>query len=132
MIGLSLGSDPNSNAAWPVYVSNEPSYPDNCITLYDTMPRLDGRTQIDGKVHQHYGFQLRVRGSSHTAGYVKADALADALNQSIYHNTVTISGSQYCVQTISRVSGVIALGRDAPTSQRYLFTANFSAYILAY
>jgi len=123
LIALGHGVDP-PGTVWPIYAGAEPDLPDNCITCYDTERRGHGRTQTDGEQQEHHGVQVRVRGATHGVGYVKARALALALDQEVYQESVTIAGTAYLVHAVSRTSGVLALGTDTPTSKRRLFTVN--------
>jgi hypothetical protein len=65
LIELGLGTDPDTDPgeAWPVYSGSEPGgqdAPDNCLTVYDTDPKPDGRSMLDGETWQHYGLQIRI------------------------------------------------------------------------
>jgi hypothetical protein len=132
-IDLQQGSDPAGNTAWPVYAADEPSTPDNVITVYDTDGRDDGRTMPDGERQEHHGFQVRVRADDHPTGYAKARAIAVALDQSVTQRSVNLAGGQgthgYVVWSVSRTSDVLALGKEAPDSRRKLFTVNGVAHI---
>lgn len=124
LVQLGLGTDPGNAGSWPVYCSSEPHAPDNCITTYDTEQRGDGRSQISGEMFQHYGVQIRIRSVDHPTGYVKANALANALDQSVYQEVVTVSGTRYLIHAVSRSSAVLPLGKEVPASKRSLFTIN--------
>jgi len=124
LVDLGHGTVPSAGSTWPVFVGNEPNSPDDAITVYDTTSRMDGRTQVDGQQHEHHGVQIRIRNGNHVDGYTKARAIAVALDETAYQNTVTISSTSYTVQCVSRVGGVIALGKDTPNTRRNLFTIN--------
>lgn len=127
LISLGLGSLPTTEPGgveWPAYFSREPTAPDNCITVYDTDGQDDGRSMINGETFSHYGFQIRVRATTYSIGWVKADTIATFLVEDVYLDTVTIEGVTYTVQCIARVSDVIKLGKESPTSKRELFTIN--------
>jgi hypothetical protein len=135
MIGLGIVADPDVSplGAWPVYTSNEPSSPDNCVTVYDTLGRDYGRTMIDGERQEHHGFQVRIRSVDHPTGYAKARALAVALDaKAVWH--VTVSGEQlsphsYCVWSVSRTGDVIDLYKNVPRTKRDVFTFNATTSI---
>lgn len=124
LIGLGLGTDPADSGLWPVFAAVEPNTPDNCITLYDTESRRHGRTQTDGEIQEHHGIQFVIRSATYASGYTKARAIAVAADETVYQNTVTISGTSYTVHQISRTGDVLALGQQTPESKRYLFTIN--------
>ncbi len=135
LVTLGLGTDPADSGTWPVFVSREPNAPDSVITIYDTTPRLQGRSSPGGITQEHYGIQVRVRDASPTGGWVKANSLAVALDQTIALDDVTIEdtdgtgSSTYKVYTVSRVGGILSLGKETPTSKRNLFTINAVAAI---
>lgn len=130
LVTLGLGTDPDDNNDWPMFVSREPNTPDSVITLYDTSSRLQGRFQKTGETQEHYGIQLRVRSASYVDGYAKANALTVALDESIKRYDVSmedVSGtgtSTYRVYAVTRTTGVIDIGKDVATSKRNLFTIN--------
>lgn len=126
LLAMGLGSSPTSNPvqAWPIFATNEPSGPDNCITVYDTEGIKDGRTMIDGEVQLHHGFQIRVRSLDHSTGYQKANAIAIAIDEQVNQMDVTISPNVYIVWAISRKGDVIPLGTEGGKSKRSLFTIN--------
>jgi hypothetical protein len=108
---------------WPVYVDSEPNTPDSVITIYDTSPRPDGRSMIDGEVWLHYGIQLRIRSLDHPTGYAKATSIHDTLAEQVKRASVTLGGSVYLVWSVSP-KGVIRMGKDKPSTKRNIFTVN--------
>lgn len=138
MIDLSLGVSPSSKplGSWPVYYSNEPSEPDNCLTVFDTEHVSDGRMMMDGEVNEHYGIQVKVRSSLFSSGNAKASTIATQFD-SVLRRSVTITESSgvgstlyhYLVHSLSRVSGPLHLGTQVDISRLHLFTINFTATI---
>ena len=123
LIDLSLGVTPAVGATWPIFAASVPDEPDSLITVTNTTGVLDGRSQIDGEMWEHHGIQLAIRCGNHPDGWVKANAVSEALDKSVKLNTVTIGSDQYTVHAISRRSGVIAAG-TGPGDGRHLFTIN--------
>lgn len=122
------GSDPNLSVDWPVFKGREPSNPDNVITVYDTTPQDDGRTMVDGEDIHHYGVQIRIRGVTDPVAYVKAESIHVTLSENTYYERIAINdrvnpSALYLVHSISKQS-LVAVGRDAPASTRYLYTIN--------
>lgn len=137
LIGLGQLTDPlpwetGVGLAWPGFVSAEPNVPDNCVTLKDTQGSDDGRVMTDGEPQDHFGFQVRVRGTDHAAAWAKADAIRTALAMSVDNRTVSIDASTYTVHAIARIGQAINLGKDTPTSRRSLFTINAVVAITAH
>lgn len=124
LIDLSLGTAPSDSLTWPVYVSQEPSLPDNCITVYDTTGTDDGHTQPDGELQERHGIQVRIRSVDHPTGWTKSRAIAVALDEEVYRELVTIGASLYRVHAIARSPGPISLGKQTPDTKRDLFTIN--------
>jgi hypothetical protein len=125
LIALGLGSDPLLGGQWPVYATNEPSMPDNCITVYDTAAQGDGRAMVDGESFEHRGIQVRVRGADHATGYVKTYAIRRSLDEDLYGMLLTLSGATYELYNIAR-STILVLGKDTPNTKRSLFTINMT------
>lgn len=123
LVALGLGSEPGSGGAWPVYATSEPSDPDAVLTIYNTAGRDDGRTMIDGERQERHGFQVRVRSGTEAMGYSKARTVALALD-GLWRQGLLIEGVFYRIQSVTRTTDVLSLGREAPTSQRRLFTVN--------
>lgn len=123
LIAIGQGLDPPSTP-WPIYADAEPNSPDNVITVYGTSGNMDGRMMADGSWVVHHGIQVRIRSATPTAGFVKANAIAVAMDQSIYQQGITISGTSYLVHSISRKGEVIPLGKEEPGSKRNVFTIN--------
>jgi hypothetical protein len=126
-VSLGLGSDPPS-PSWPVYESDEPDQPDAVMTVYNTAGRLLGRSQIEGRVSENYGVQIRFRAAGPEVAYPKASAVADALD-SLYIFHVTLDGTEYVVRSVTRVGGILSIGKEAPTSHRVVMTLNALAYL---
>lgn len=124
LISLGLGTDPTVSLAWPVYAGVEPPTPDNCLTVYNTAGRSDGRSMVDGEAFRHLGVQVRVRAITHTTGFAKADAVQDGLERSAYGEVETLDGSRYLVHCFSAVGAVLDLGKEFPVGKRSLFTVN--------
>lgn len=124
LIDLGLATDPDDTDAWPVYSTDEPDLPDNCITCYDTAGRDVGRTMKDGERQQYPGIQLRIRCARHEVGFVKAQAIAIALDEQVAMDYVTLDAVTYTVQSVLRTGTVVPIGKEVPGSARRAFTIN--------
>lgn len=114
----------NGTTAWPIYVSNEPALPDNCLTITDTQGTDDGDTMPDGECQVHHGFQVRVRSVDHRTGWTKADAIRRGLAQSWNQKVVHVSAANVLIHCFARMGQVLALGKMVPTNKNSLFTVN--------
>jgi hypothetical protein len=122
-VGATPATDPTS-VNWPIYYSQEPDQPDNCITIYDTSGIQHGRVMPTQEMIEHHGIQVRIRSQSKDAGHLKAQAVVVAMDQLSFMRGVTIDTSHYTVQTIVRKGSILSLGKESPNSNRLLFTVN--------
>jgi hypothetical protein len=123
---LGLGAYPPATP-WPVYWPNEPTSPDDVITVKDTSGRDGGRIQPTGERAIHHGFQVRIRSGLDRAGARKANAIAIALD-GVYRRVVvmqsgTAEEGTYLVHQVTRAEP-LSLGTENPTSKRVIFTIN--------
>lgn len=124
LISLGLGTLPEDGAAWPIYCDQEPDRPDNCLTIYNTAGRDNGRVMINGERQEHHGFQVRIRAVTPVVGYPKARAIAVAMDQDVNRDSITIGYSEYLIHSISRTTDVFSLGEEVPASKRKIYTVN--------
>lgn len=124
LCALGLATDPDDGSTWPGYATGEPSSPDNCITVYDTAGGDDGRSMVTGEVFGNNGIQVRIRSSTHTVGWQKADAIWTTLAEGVYDQTVTVGSTSYLIHCYTRIGDIIAIGKESPTSKRSIFTIN--------
>jgi hypothetical protein len=123
LINLGLGTDPAADGLWPIHATNEPDWPDNMLTLYDTDPSIDGRIQQTGEITEHRGVQVQVRGVDHPTAWAKVEAVRATMDETVNKHLVIVESSAYIVYAITRRSGPLALGRESATN-RFLFTIN--------
>lgn len=151
---LSHGTMPRDGAPWPICVSNEPTVPDEVITLYDTFPRMFGRTQEDGEIQEHYGINFRLRSSDPVVGFYKCAEIANAVDREILRSVVSVGAltyganaipaATYIVYSVTRMvytrgaTGFLYLGKErkqnvtgdlVTTSNRDIYSLNASASI---
>ncbi len=127
---LSLFSYPADVTTWPLYVSSLPdgdSVEDDAAAIYDTVG-VDESKDMDGSVTQHYGLQVSVRSTDYPTGFLKATSVQDGLD-SVSGITVSYSGVDYQLVSITRTTPVVALGGNIDDQRRMRFTINFIATI---
>lgn len=131
LIDLSLGTDPGPPLVgdWPVYADVEPNNPDNCITCFDTVGVSHGRTMFDGRMQGMYGIQIRVRAKSKPVGWLKANAIAIAMSESVYQKIVHVSSNSYLIHSVTQVNFLESKGKDVPNTKRDLFFINCLVHI---
>lgn len=97
-----------------LFISREPTSPDNCITVYDT----GGFDPEVGYDYQRPTVQVRCRNKSYEAGWTLLDEV-----KSILHglNNEVVGGARYI--GIWTMSDITCIGYD--TNNRALFTINF-------
>jgi hypothetical protein len=109
---------------WPVYATNEPSTPDNCITVVDTEAQDDGREMTVGEALYHYGIQVMIRSTDHPSGYQKAMSILNDFAQNVYNASINIGSNHYWVHCISRIRMIDIHGKDNPNTKRSRFSLN--------
>lgn len=122
IIDLGYGTLPADGGSWPVYAHKMPDAPDSCIATYSTTGLKHGRAQIDGEVQEHPGVQIKTRAANGSVGRDKAHNTMIALD-AVKQRQVSVGGSAYLVNGISRGGDVVPLGEE-PSSKRKLFTLN--------
>ena len=116
---------------WPVFEGGEPGLPDNCITVYETTPQSDAKIMVTGEDQQHLGITIRIRGRTKALARQKAEDIRWDFNEQPKDQVVTLNGQQYLVQSVPKCS-LVPVGRETPTSQRWLVNLNCLAVIIAY
>lgn len=130
LIGLGVAVTRTSSLpSWSISVNSEEDAPDDVITVYDTGARSWGRSQTTGDQLSHPAVQIRVRGRDQKTAYDRAKLIATKLDRNVNHVSVTVGSSTYCVQSISRVPGILFFGKESETSQRRIFLINAYATI---
>lgn len=129
-IDAGLGVLGGAAGDWPWFLGGEPETPDNCVTVYDTDGKDDGRAMVTGDVVGPNGVQVRVRSVNYPTGWTRANLirdqymLASSTHPYPYRRTVTISGRSYVLETVVGIGNVIPLGKMIPNSRLNLFTLN--------
>jgi hypothetical protein len=135
LIDLGLGvvasyaADVYTGSPWPVFDAGEPDKPDNCLTVTDTLGIDIGQRHFDGRLVQFYGVQVRIRGTTHPVGWLKADAIRNTLAESVFKKIVHVGANNYLVWSMARVGQVLSLGTNVPGDKRKLFTINATSAI---
>jgi len=130
IIDLGLGTLPSTPpSVWPVYTSQEPPNPDNCITVFITSHKDHGKFMKGGQRQNHYGAQVRVRATDHITGWQKINNIAISLDESVANETVGIDANRYVIPAVTIASGPLNIGQETPESKRVIFTLNVLASI---
>ena len=129
LIAAGQGTEPITNYDWPIHVSLEPDYPEQCITIYDTGGVTFGNFQPTGEEQEYPGLMIQVRSNTHKIGYQKTDSLTKYIDQSVLNQTVTVTDENgnentYKVNNLIRQGTINNLGKD-PDDSRFRFTVNF-------
>ncbi len=123
------GTLPEADGVWPIAAMQELPDPDNTITLYDTTGKIDGVTQPDGEIQEHYGVQIRLRSTLGTNGWTKLSAIRAYLSETIQNFYVTIDSIIYRVWCVTNIGSIISLGKDGSNSRRRLYTLNVTTVV---
>lgn len=129
LINHGMGTVGGAGGVWPIFSTNEPDEPDNCITVYDTTGGDEGRIR-SGEVQGPWGIQIRLRSSQHRIGIGKANQLWVEIAEEVRLENVTLSWDPdlgsivYQVWSFGNIGNVLAIGKDSSASKRSLFTIN--------
>jgi hypothetical protein len=121
---MTLGTLPDDDGDWPVLCSLQSDKPDNQIAVMDTPGIIEGRSQVEGEVQEHFGVQLLIRASTPNVAFAKTRNIAVSLDQGVVREVVNVDTATYLVQSITRVGNPHSLGRESPTSNRHLYSIN--------
>ena len=126
LIQEGLLTDPSESGDWKVYVGVLPDgkqTEDDIVASIDTTPIKDGRLMTGANIF-HHGVQLLLRSRNHNEGYAKTSALVTAF-EGIDDVTVSIGDDSYLINSVTQITGIIALGQEEGTKRRVLFSVNF-------
>jgi len=120
-------SFPFELGSWPCFTASLPDSDelDNVLCLYDDYLEKDGRIMSTGEVIVHYGLVIRLRSDTHPKGWLKANQIAERLDQ-IYNETITLGSATYfLIHNATRRTGVNSLGLESGTKRRFLFDTRY-------
>ena len=124
LVALGVAADPEADAAWPAYVSREPSLPDDCLTVQGAEGVLDGFNMPAKDVSEHHGCQVRVRARLYEQGRAKARAVCLALD-GMHRLAVSVTaGGAATYRVTGRRTGDVIEGRPETFSDRETFFIN--------
>lgn len=124
LISLAIGSNPDvaTVGAWPVYCAVEPNSPDNCLTVYDSPDSVQsGRMNIE--VVEFPSVQVKVRAVDHQTAYLKASAIASAMDDILRRNVSMPDNTVYLLAWVHRRPFGYS-GLEKPASRRHIITIN--------
>ena len=126
IVDMGHGVDPSasSTTAWMTYSDGFPDKGnDSMIVVQSADGRDHGREHVSNKRVESHGVRVLIRSAAYTAGFVKGNAIGQSMD-SFLDRTVNIGGTRYVVKNFIRTSDVLFLGRDLPSSKRFLFSIN--------
>lgn len=125
--GLQIDAAGATALGWQGVVSNSPHTKEKSVTLLDTTPFTEGRSQRTGHTFTHPGAQVVIRCNNYNTGYVKAAALKDFLER-IFHAAVSIDAQTYRIDSVGVAGDIVPFGPD-PDTRQDLFSLNMLATI---
>lgn len=102
-----LGND----TTWQVKMENVPNEPVQLIGIVTTSALKQGRLMRTGEVIQKPRLEIQIRTQLFKTGKLKSVEIEQAID-SLYKASVTVGGSLYTIQNITRDSGFVSLGTD--------------------
>ena len=101
-----------------LFISREPSTPDNTVTIYDTSAGADKPDMEGDSIIYNNSIQIRIRNKSYETGWVLADSIKDVLSPV---SNITINSSKYL--SIFHQNGPFVLEWD--DNNRVILIMNF-------
>src|ERR1043165_1938455 len=102
-----LGTMPEKERPWPVYVDAMPVGGNEAICIYNTEGIKQGRL-MEGPIVTPPGLGIRIRAPLHRAGWGRADAIARFLD-TIKRRRVMVATSDYLIHAVSRTGPIHSL-----------------------
>lgn len=129
---LGLGTHPDTGQPWPIYVDQEPDFPDNCITIYETSGINEGKLMPTGEDVEHPGLQIQVRceASQPPVGRKKTREIKSSLDQLTSPYSLSFEGISYTIYSFNPQGSIIPLGRDMTNKNRFLWTINYTVSLI--
>lgn len=81
LLAAYLATGIKQKAGWSVQVGNEPTSPDETITIFDTVGYTDGRNLVSKATCIHHGIQFRIRSRDYRDGWLKLGEIQRLLDQ---------------------------------------------------
>lgn len=133
LVDLGLGTlGGETDGDWPVFYSNLPDQPDDCIVIIDDENPVYERHMTDGtRANEFEGYFIRIRSDKYDEGYLKAETIARTLDlkANVYRRLVVVGGVTYRVHSVNRDSDVVPLGKSIDGSKRSLFAVSATSSI---
>lgn len=101
-----------------LFISREPTSPNNCVTIYDTPGAPDMLTLNKDEKYEYPSIQVRVRNVSYTDGWINLDEIRQSLHGRAHE---TWNGAYYTIIKVS--SGPALLEYD--DNGRVILVINF-------
>jgi hypothetical protein len=120
-LGVAGGS-----TAWGIAYLKEPDgkgVNPQYVTIFDTLPDIQGYNHRDGEPIQHYTVQIRIRSLVASVGHGMGRGILKALNPSLYNNQwIIMDTTPILFHAFIVTQGLIQIGEDK--SDRPIFTIN--------
>lgn len=135
-VDLSLVTS-NLSSPWACFINSTPDSPDNVFVVSDTAPVTNGRIQFDGRTVQREGISVVVRGLNPNEAWKKLRTIQVEGIDKVHRRKVTLTPTSgngtatttYRVNAIDLSSGILSLGKEVSTGNRFLFSLNALASI---
>lgn len=118
---LMVGTNPETNGPWPVFVSQLPLDPDNAISIMDNSVPTQGRLHKTGLTIAPEGFQLRVRSTDYRTGELKILEIKQHFDN-VRRMKLPVEEKLYLIQGIHQLQTPTYMGADP--NNRYSFVFN--------
>jgi hypothetical protein len=124
LIDLNLGTNPELNQPWPVFIGILPDIEKSqSVSLFDIGLPTQGRLQKTGETIGHEGIQIRTTAKNYADARTEMFSICKELDK-IVRYTVPVKNDQYEVQAIHRKRQPVYIGQDE--NDRDSFTVDVS------
>jgi len=120
---LSLFTAVSDSSTWPLFqgfLPDSDAIENDAAAIFDVEPYTQGKS-MSGALDQRYGVQFVIRSRTYDNGYKKARTLLDALQNKSQVSEV-INGTTFVIENISSASGIVSLGTEKSSKQRFIFS----------
>ncbi len=113
-----LGTNPELNSEWPVFIGILPDVKPQSISLFDIGIPTQGRIQRTGETISHEGIQVRTTAKNYVAARTKLFSIMEAFD-SLVRETVSVDNDQYEIQCVHRKRTPVYIGQDENTRDSF-------------
>jgi hypothetical protein len=124
--GIAANPDTAPLGNWPIYLDGMPDgagVPNDCLAIFDTVGRKDGRYMRSGQTVIHPGVMVHVRAVDRDDAYSKIDAVLNKFD-GLLRAQIIIGSDSTVIQSVSIRGNPMSLGEVPGDVRRFGFSLN--------